>query len=219
MADFVKREYARTATAVHLASELSAACNDLYQDRPGDDTTVAVLRIGRKKVVNLLTGPASRKEDDVRMVREFMAEENAVKCVCGGTSSAIVARVLGKELDVSIEYVDDDVPPISYIDGIDLVTEGIITMNKTLGLLERYTKDDEVDEEFFIELAKQNGASMLAELLIDQCTDLNMFIGCAINDAYQNPELPFELGVRQKLVDKFEDVMERLGKTVTVHYY
>lgn len=219
VADFVKREYARTTTAVHLASELSEACNDLYQSRPGDDTTVAVLRIGKKKVVNLLTGPAQKKDDDVRMVREFMAEDEAVKCVCGGTSSAIVARVLGKEVDVSIEYVDKDVPPISYIDGIDLVTEGVITMNKTLGLLEQYTRDEEIDEEFFLELAKPNGAAMLAEILIDRCTDLNMFVGCAINDAYQNPGLPFEMGVRQKLVDKFEDVMKRLGKTVKVFYY
>ncbi len=219
VADFVKREYARTSTAVHLASELSQACNDLYQYRPGDDTTVAVMRIGKKQVVNLMTGPAKSKDDDTRMVHDFMEEEDAVKCVCGGTTSAIVARVLGKEIDVSIEYVDNDVPPISYIDGIDLVTEGVITMNKALGLLERYTRDDEVDENFFLELTRPNGAAMLAQILIDSCTDFHMYVGCAINDAYQNPELPFEMGVRQKLVDKFEDVMKRLGKTVNVYYY
>lgn len=219
VADFVQREYAKTSTAIHLASELSQACNDLYQERPGDDTTVAVLRIGKKKLVHLLTGPAKSREDDGRMVRDFMKEEEAIRCVCGGTTSAIVARELGKELDVSIDYVSADVPPVSYIDGIDLVTEGVITMNKTLGLLERYTRDDEVDEEFFLELAQPNGASMLAEILIDSCTDLALFVGCAINDAYQNPELPFQMGVRQKLVDRFEDVMKRLGKTVTVRYY
>ena len=219
VADFVKREYAKTATALHLASELSEACNDLYMNQPGDDTTVAVLRVCKKHVVHLLTGPAGKKEDDVRMVNDFMAEEDAIKCVCGGTSSSVVARVLGRKLDVSINYVDDSVPPIAYIDGIDLVTEGVITMNKALGLLEKYTRDNEVDEKFFLELAKPNGASMLAELLIDCCTDLTMFVGCAINEAYQNPELPFEMGIRQKLVDQFSDVMTRLGKTVTIKYY
>ncbi len=219
VADFVKREYAKTATAMHLASELSEACNDLYMNQPGDDTTVAVLRVGKKHLVHLLTGPAQKKEDDIRMVSEFMAEESAIKCVCGGTSSSVVARVLGKKMDVSVNYVDDSVPPIAYIDGIDLVTEGVITMNKALGLLEKYTRDDEIDEKFFLELAKPNGASMLAELLIDCCTDLTMFVGCAINEAYQNPELPFEMGVRQKLVDQFSDVMTRLGKTVTIKYY
>ena len=219
VADFVKREYAKTATAMHLASELSEACNDLYMNQPGDDTTVAVLRVGKKHLVHLLTGPAQKKEDDIRMVSEFMAEESAIKCVCGGTSSSVVARVLGKKMDVSVNYVDDSVPPIAYIDGIDLVTEGVITMNKALGLLEKYTRDDEIDEKFFLELAKPNGASMLAEILIDCCTDLTMFVGCAINEAYQNPELPFEMGVRQKLVDQFSDVMTRLGKTVTIKYY
>lgn len=219
VADFVVREYARTSTALHLASELSEACDDLYQSRPGDDTTVAVLRIEKRKVVNLLTGPARDPECDVQMVKEFMEDPDAAKCVCGGTSSTIVARVLGKKLQVSFECTDDEVPPIACLEGIDLVTEGVITMNKTLGLLERYTRDEEIDETFFLELAKKNGASMLAELLIDRCTELNLFVGCAVNEAYQNSDLPFDLGIRQKLVDKLLDVMKRLGKEVHVKYY
>lgn len=219
VADFVVREYARTSTALHLASELSEACNDLYQSRPGDDTTVAVLRIEKRRVVNLLTGPARDPECDVQMVKEFMEDPDAAKCVCGGTSSTIVARVLGKKLQVSFECTDDEVPPIACLEGIDLVTEGVITMNKTLGLLERYTRDEEIDETFFLELAKKNGASMLAELLIDRCTELNLFVGCAVNEAYQNSDLPFDLGIRQKLVDKLQDVMKRLGKEVHVKYY
>ena len=60
---------------------------------------------------------------------------------------------------------------------------------------------------------------MLAKLLIESCTDLHLFVGKAVNGAYQNTELPFQLGVRQKLVDQIEDVMRRLGKTVAVKYY
>lgn len=219
VAEYALREYARTFTAMHLASELSQACNDLYQYRPGDDTTVAVMRIGERHLVNLMTGPASRKEDDVRMIREFMEDETAVRIVSGGTSAAIAARVLGKEIDVSVAYTDGDVPPISFIDGIDLVTEGVVTLNRVLGLLEQYTRDDEIDENFFLELEKENGASMIAKILIESCTDLHLYVGQAVNEAYQNPELPFELGIRQKLVDKLEDVMKRLGKTVVVRYY
>lgn len=219
VAAFVVREYAKTATALHLASELSGACNDLYQNRPGDDTTVAVLRIEKRKIVNLLTGPARDPEEDERMVQEFMANPEAVKCVCGGTSSTIVARVLEKKLEVSFACMDDEVPPTACLEGIDLVTEGVITLTKTLGLLERYAKEEEIEEDFFLELAKQNGASMLAELLIDRCTELNLFIGCASNEAYKNSDLPFELGIRQKLADKLMDVMKRLGKEVHVRYY
>ena len=215
-----QREYKKTISAMHLAAAISQACDDLYQYRPGDDTTVAVLRIGEKKLVNLMTGPAQCQEDDEGMVTDFMADENAVKVVCGGTSANIVARVLEKEINVAFTgEIDPNIPPTASIEGIDLVTEGVVTMNRVLKLLEQYTRDDEIDEAFFIELDKPNGASMLAKLLIEQCTDLHLFVGKAVNAAYQNTELPFQLGVRQKLVDQIEDVLKRLGKGVSVRYY
>ena len=216
VAKYAQREYKKTISAMHLAAAISQACDDLYQYRPGDDTTVAVLRIGEKKLVNLMTGPAH----DEGMVTDFMADENAVKVVCGGTSANIVARVLEKEINVAFTgEIDPNIPPTASIEGIDLVTEGVVTMNRVLKLLEQYTRDDEIDEAFFIELDKPNGASMLAKLLIEQCTDLHLFVGKAVNAAYQNTELPFQLGVRQKLVDQIEDVLKRLGKGVSVRYY
>ena len=220
VAKYAQREYKKTISAMHLAAAVSQACDDLYQYRPGDDTTVAVLRIGEKKLVNLMTGPAQCQEDDEGMVTDFMADENAVKVVCGGTSANIVARVLEKEINVAFTgEIDPNIPPTASIEGIDLVTEGVVTMNRVLKLLEQYTRDDEIDEAFFIELDKPNGASMLAKLLIEQCTDLHLFVGKAVNAAYQNTELPFQLGVRQKLVDQIEDVLKRLGKGVSVRYY
>ena len=220
VAKYAQREYKKTISAMHLAAAISQACDDLYQYRPGDDTTVAVLRIGEKKLVNLMTGPAQCQEDDEGMVTDFMADENAVKVVCGGTSANIVARVLEKEINVAFTgEIDPNIPPTASIEGIDLVTEGVVTMNRVLKLLEQYTRDDEIDEAFFIELDKPNGASMLAKLLIEQCTDLRLFVGKAVNAAYQNTELPFQVGVRQKLVDQIEDVLKRLGKGVSVRYY
>ena len=220
VAKYAQREYKKTISAMHLAAAISQACDDLYQYRPGDDTTVAVLRIGEKKLVNLMTGPAQCQEDDEGMVTDFMADENAVKVVCGGTSANIVARVLEKEINVAFTgEIDPNIPPTASIEGIDLVTEGVVTMNRVLKLLEQYTRDDEIDEAFFIELDKPNGASMLAKLLIEQCTDLHLFVGKAVNAAYQNTELPFQLGVRQKLVDQIDDVLKRLGKGVSVRYY
>ena len=220
VAKYAQREYKKTISAMHLAAAISQACDDLYQYRPGDDTTVAVLRIGEKKLVNLMTGPAQCQEDDEGMVTDFMADENAVKVVCGGTSANIVARMLEKEINVAFTgEIDPNIPPTASIEGIDLVTEGVVTMNRVLKLLEQYTRDDEIDEAFFIELDKPNGASMLAKLLIEQCTDLHLFVGKAVNAAYQNTELPFQLGVRQKLVDQIEDVLKRLGKGVSVRYY
>ena len=219
VAKYAQREYKKTISAMHLAAAISQACDDLYQYRPGDDTTVAVLRIGEKKLVNLMTGPAHKKYSR-KVVFVNVADENAVKVVCGGTSANIVARVLEKEINVAFTgEIDPNIPPTASIEGIDLVTEGVVTMNRVLKLLEQYTRDDEIDEAFFIELDKPNGASMLAKLLIEQCTDLHLFVGKAVNAAYQNTELPFQLGVRQKLVDQIEDVLKRLGKGVSVRYY
>ena len=220
IADYAVRQYPLTVSAMRLAASISRACDELYQFRPGDDTTVACMRIIDSKPVHLMTGPARNPEDDVRMVHEFMADAGARTIVCGGTSANIVARVLEKEINVAFTgEIDPNIPPTASIEGIDLVTEGVVTMNRVLKLLEQYTRDDEIDEAFFIELDKPNGASMLAKLLIEQCTDLHLFVGKAVNAAYQNTELPFQLGVRQKLVDQIEDVLKRLGKGVSVRYY
>ena len=219
IADYAVRQYALTVSAMRLATSISRACDELYQFRPGDDTTVACMRIIDSKPVHLMTGPARNPEDDVRMVHEFMADAGARTIVCGGTSATIVSRVLNKRLDVSLDYVDPEIPPIAYMDGVDLVTEGVLTLNRVLQLLRRYVKNETVSEEFFEELDKPNGGSMVAKVLIEDCTDVHLFVGKAINSAYQNPGLPFDLGIRQNLVEQLKHVIEEMGKTVTITYY
>ena len=219
IAKYAVKEYYRTISAARLAGALCHACDELYQFRPGDDTTVAVMRIIDSKPVHLMTGPASNPADDVRMVRDFMSDDTAKKIVSGGTSSTIVARVLDKELDVSLEYVDPEIPPIAYIEGVDLVTEGVLTINRVLHLIRRYVKNETINEDFFLELDKKNGASMVAKMLIEDCTEVHMFVGKAINSAYQNPNLPFDLGIRQNLVEQLKRAIEEMGKKVTVTYY
>ena len=104
IADYAVRQYPLTVSAMRLAASISRACDELYQFRPGDDTTVACMRIIDSKPVHLMTGPARNPEDDVRMVQDFMDDPNAKTIVCGGTSATIVSRVLGKKLDVSLDY-------------------------------------------------------------------------------------------------------------------
>ena len=177
------------------------------------------MRIIDSKPVHLMTGPARNPEDDVRMVQDFMDDANAKTIVCGGTSATIVSRVLRKKLNVSLDYVDPEIPPIAYMDGVDLVTEGVLTLNRVVHLLRRYVKNETVSEEFFLELDKPNGASMVAKVLIEDCTDVHLYVGKAINSAYQNPGLPFDLGIRQNLVEQLKHVIEEMGKTVTITYY
>ena len=219
IAAYAVKEYSKTISAIRLASAICQACDELYMFRPGDDTTVACMRIIDSKPIHMMTGPAKNKEDDERMVADFMSDPAAKTIVCGGTSSTVVSRVLNKPMDVSLDYFDPDIPPIAYIDGVDLVTEGVLTLNRVIKLLRRYVKKESVVEDFFEELDKPNGASMVAKMIIEDCTEIHLYVGRAVNSAYQNPGIPFDLGIRQNMVDQLKAVLEDLGKPVTVTYY
>lgn len=213
IAAYAVKQYGLTVSAVRLASAICQACDELYQYRPGDDTTVACMRIINAKPVHLMTGPARDPAQDEAMVADFMSGDESTRyVVCGGTSATIVSRVLNRPLDVSMDYVDPDIPPIAYMKGMDLVTEGVLTLNRVIQLLRRYSKKEAVTEEFFLELDKPNGASMVAKMLIEDCTELHLYVGKAMNSAYQNPGLPFDLGIRQNLVEQLKHVTEEMGK-------
>ena len=207
----------KTLSASRLAVMLSQACDELYEEKPGDDTTVAVARVIERRVVSIFTGPPAKKEDDERIIHDFMHAEGK-KVISGGTSANIAARVLGKEIVTEISTAGSDVPPTAVIDGIDLVTEGVLTLGKCLKLLKKYVRG-EFDAEFFDELDADNGASRLAKLLIEECTELNLFVGTAVNAAHKETELNFELSMRQNLVEQLVRTAEEMEKKVTVRYY
>lgn len=217
VADYALKCAKKTRSASRLAAMVVGACNDLYMNRPGDDTTAAVARVVNRNVVNIFTGPPKNKEDDARLMREFMSAEGA-KVIAGGTSASIAARYLDCGNETLLETACDGVPPMGKIRGIDLVTEGAITLGKALGLLKRYA-NDEFDEAFFDELDRDNGASRLAKLIIEGCTDICMFVGTAANEAHDAAELGFELSLRMNLVKQIQNVMEKTGVKVNVKYY
>ncbi|MGL6218156.1 MAG: SpoIIE family protein phosphatase, partial [Lacrimispora sphenoides] len=91
VASYAVKQYRLTISAARLATALTSACDELYQYRPGDDTTVAVMRIIDRKPVHLMTGPPRKTEDDCVMVSDFLSgDDTAKKVVCGGTSANIV---------------------------------------------------------------------------------------------------------------------------------
>lgn len=217
MAEYTLKCTKQTLSASRLAVMLSQACSELYEEKPGDDTTVAVARVIERRIVNIFTGPPAKKEDDERLMHDFMHTEGK-KVVAGGTSANIAARVLGKEIVTKADTSSPDVPPMASIDGIDLVTEGVITLGKSLKLLKKYVRD-EFDAEFFDELDADNGASRLAKLLIEECTELNLFVGTAVNAAHKETALNFDLSMRQNLIEQLMRTAEEMGKTVKVMYY
>ena len=217
VAEWLRKESLKEKSAPRLAAALSQAVKELYMDKPGDDSTVMVARISPRQVVNMFAGPPKNKDDDPKMVRDFMTSSGK-KLICGGSSANIVARVLNRSIETSLDYVDPLIPPIATIQGIDLVTEGVLTLSRTVEILQEYL-DHETDSFYFKKLDEKNGAAMLAKILLEECTTLNLFIGTAINPAHQNPGLPSDLSIKLKLIDKLCGLMERLGKRVTKKTY
>lgn len=217
VAVYALQKVKETLSSKRLAAILSKACDDLYNGLPGDDTTIAVARVIPNKVLHLFTGPPTSKDKDELLIKDFM-DKDSKKIISGGTSANIACRILNKKLRTSLDYNDPDVPPIAYLDGIDLVTEGVLTLSRTLHIMRSYLEED-IQPSVFEELDKDNGGSKIAKMIIEDCTTLNMFVGKAINEAHQNPNLPFDLSIRMNLVEQIRDAAIRMGKDVNVKYY
>ena len=206
-----------TLSAARLAAMLSQVCYDLYGQKPGDDTTVVVAKVTARMDLNIFTGPPTKREDDESAIREFMRSQG-LHVVSGGTSATIAARVLNKHIKASLIYEDPDIPPTAEIDGLDLVTEGVLTLNRAVSMMHEYNEGRQ-DQSFFKRLDEKNGGSQLAKLIIERCTHLHLFVGEAMNPAHQAAGLPFDLSVRMRLVDKIVEEGRKMGKTVSVKYY
>ena len=202
-------------TAKTLSTMLVDECNKLYGQKPGDDATACVVRIRKRVPMNLLFGSPAHRDDDNRMLSLFFSKEGK-HIVCGGTTSTVVARYLHKELRPSLNFVADDIPPTAEIEGVDLVTEGVITVNKVLSYAQDYLKDNETYSQWAY---KQDGASQIARLLFEEAMDINFFVGRAINPAHQNPDLPINFSIKMNLVKDLCDCLQKMGKRVKVSYF
>lgn len=202
-------------TAKTLNTILLDECFKLYGGQPGDDTTACTVRIRKREPMNLLIGPPSNRDDCNKMMALFFSKEGK-HIVCGGTTSTIAAEYLGKPLVPSIDFPDPEIPPIAKIEGVDLVTEGVITINKVLS----YAKDYLADNESYSQWGyKRDGASMIARLLFEEATDINFYVGKAVNPAHQNPNLPINFNIKMQLIQELSDCLKKMGKRIKVSYF
>ena len=202
-------------TAKTLTTILLEECNRLYGGKPGDDTTVCTVRIRKREPMNLMFGPPVNRDDQQRMISLFFAKEGK-HIVCGGTTSTIVAKYLNKPLRPELNYTDPDIPPTASIEGVDLVTEGVIMINRVV----EYAKDYLMGNEAYSQWSsKQDGASRIARLLFEEATDINLFVGRAINPAHQNPDLPISFNIKMRLTEELESCLKKMGKRVRVSYF
>lgn len=215
IADYAAANYLPQNSAKLTAGLIIDECNRLYGGEPGDDTTVAVARVRGRHPVSLVVGPPASKDDDTRMMNLFFAKEGA-KIVCGGTTSNVVSRYLHKPILASLEYPDPEVPPTSRIEGVDLVTEGVVTLSKVLKYAEDFLDSAKLAPLWAVQ---RDGASLIARELFENATDINFFVGRAINPAHQNPNLPITFAIKQQLIQNIADCLKRMGKHIRLSYF
>ena len=202
-------------TAKTLSTMLIDECYKLYGGKPGDDATACIVKVRRREPMNILFGPPSNRDDCTRMMSLFFSKEGK-HIICGGTTSSIAAKYLGKPIRASLNYERSDVPPTAELEGVDLVTEGVITINKVLDYAKDYLSENKFYEEWNF---KRDGASMICRLLFEEATDINFFVGRAINPAHQNPDLPINFNIKMSLVEELSKCLRQMGKRIKVSYF
>jgi hypothetical protein len=205
-AGFLEKHAHRSLTADELADKVADTVSELYLGRPGDDVSVVVIKVRHKHVATVMTGPPAKRDFDGEMVHRFVSRMGKL-VVCGGTSAKIVSRHLGQPLEVDLSTITADVPPIARLEGVDLVTEGILTLTQVRDMLR-----EGVDRKA-VQYRNDGAASLLRVLL--EADHTHFIVGQAVNPAHQNPDLPHQLGIRMTVVREIAAELRSRGKEVT----
>lgn len=213
--DYMEAAYAGGYAAKTLSTILIDEVNKLYGGEPGDDATACVVKIRKRVPMNILFGPPKNRDDANRMMSLFFSKEGK-HIVCGGTTSSIAAKYLGKPLRASLSFVKSDVPPTAEIEGVDLVTEGVITVNRVVEYAQDVLGQNELYEKWCF---GKDGASLICQMLFEEATDINFYVGRAVNPAHQNPELPINFNIKMNLVEELSKCLKQMGKRIKVSYF
>lgn len=212
---YMESVYDQSYTAKTVSTLLLDECNRLYANEPGDDTTVCAVKIRERNSMSLLLGPPVDPADVPKMLSLFFSKEGK-HIVCGGTTSGLVANYLGKKLVADMSYIDKEIPPMAKIEGVDLVTEGVITISHVLDYAKNYLSDNGRYTDWSY---RRDGASHIARLLFEEATDINFYVGRAINPAHQNPNLPITFNIKMRLVEELSEALRAMGKKIKVSYF
>lgn len=209
IANYLRTTVPAMTSAQEAADDLCSVTHKLYAGRPGDDATVVAVRVRDLRRLTVLVGPPSDPARDEEVVARLLGSAGR-KVVCGGTSGNIVARKIGAPVEVDLGSIHDSVPPMGRLEGLDLVTEGILTLSRALAMLK--------EEGAAAGTRGRDGASLLcAELLA--ADHILFLLGQSINPAHQSPELPVSLALKPHVVGEIAQILTGMGKRVEMEYY
>ncbi len=205
--DAVREEH--DISAVKLASRVidRANLNDGYY--PKDDISCAVVYFRHPRKLTIFTGPPMDPAKDP-MFTGLLKEADGKKIICGATTADMVAREWGSAITDTNEITDPDLPPVSHMDGVDLITEGILTLSRVSELLKQsnqYTRYG------------KGPADQIVKMILDS-DEINFLVGTGINIAHQDPTLPVELELRRTVVHRIARTLEeKFLKEVSMKFF
>jgi hypothetical protein len=180
--------------------------NDNYYAK--DDTSCCAVYFREPRKLLVCTGPPFEKDKDKELAGKVKNFEGK-KIISGATTGDIIARELNLSIEDSFEFEDPDLPPVSYMHGVDLVTEGILTLSKVADILKKYNGNY---------ILKKGPADQIVRLLKDS-DKIHFIIGTRINEAHQDPNLPVELEIRRTVVKRIANTLEKkFLKEITLEY-
>jgi len=180
----------------------------LYGGKLGDDATFVGTLARESATLHIFTGPPVDRDSQDFYIRQFLNAEGR-KVICGGTTSNLVARALGRAVETRTEGNSKDVPPPGAMEGIDLVTEGIITLSRTLELIKKDAPRPEHSGR------GMNAAVLLAAEMM-QADHIRFLVGQSVNPYYQNPLLPRNISIRTNLVGMIAAELRQYRKSVEI---
>lgn len=176
------------------------------ENKAGDDISCVVLYFRRPRKLLVLTGPPFEEKRDKEFA-ELVSDYDGKTVICGGTTANIVERELCLKCEIDKTSFDYKIPMCSTMEGVDLVTEGILTLTDVYRMLKEGIDTD-----------KNNGATRLAKMLLDS-DKIDFVVGTKINIAHQDPNLPMELEIRRNIVKKiFRNLQDKYLKEISVRY-
>lgn len=171
----------------------------------GDDISCAVLYFREPRKSLIFTGPPYNKDKDREYCLSFDAFTGK-KAICGGTTANMIARELNREIYTSAQSDSGNLPPTAEMTGVDLVTEGILTLTRAAEYLEKE------------ELTHPDAAGQLVDFFLESDI-IEFMVGAMINQAHYDPSLPIEIEVRRNVVKKIKKTLEeKYFKQVIIHY-
>ena len=184
-----------------------AAANDLF--KPKDDLTCGVVYFRQARKALLCTGPPfdpAKDNEFATILKNF----DGKKIVSGATTTEIIARELGRTV-TNEERADPTLPPSSKMKGVDLVTEGVLTLSKATYMLNNINLNSNM------QLGK-GPSDQICKLLLDS-DEIYILVGTKINESHHDPNLPLEIEMRKHLIQRLTKVLsEKFMKVVIIKY-